>query len=81
MSSYNDPAHDGYAVTPHDSTNFSATRPARALYVGVGGTVVAVTATGNVLTFVGVPAGAILPLRCVRVNSTSTTATNIIALE
>lgn len=66
------------AVTPHDSTNFD---PCRALYVGGAGTVVVVFAdTGDAITFVGVPAGAILPVQAKRVNSTNTTATNIVAL-
>jgi hypothetical protein len=81
MSAYNDPAHGGFAVTPHDTTLFDATRVVRALYVGVGGTVVALTSADQVLTFLNVPSGSILPVRCKRVNSTSTTATNIIALE
>jgi hypothetical protein len=72
------PATNGEAVTPSDSASF--TKASRALYVGGAGTVVAVMKDGTTLTFVGVPAGAILPIRATRVNSTSTTATNIVAL-
>lgn len=90
MASYNDdpyrfanpgieaPAYDGFAVTPHNSTNFNVA--ARALYIGGAGDVVVVMASGAVLTFVGVPAGTLLPVRCTRVNSTNTTATSIIGL-
>ena len=66
------------AVTPHDSTGF--TEAARGLYVGGAGNVVAVDRNGNAVTFVAVPAGAILPVVCIRVNATNTTATNIVAL-
>ena len=57
----------------------SATRDT-VIYVGVTGNVVVETSGGDVETFVGVPAGMILPVNIKRVNATSTTATNIIAL-
>lgn len=66
------------AVTPSDSTNFS--EPCRALYIGGAGTVVAVNTAGSAVTFAGALAGTILPIQAIRVNSTSTTATNIVAL-
>lgn len=50
------------------------------LYVGVTGNVVVEMAGGDVVTLVGVPAGATLPINVVRVNSTNTTATDIVAL-
>jgi hypothetical protein len=37
-------------------------------------------ASGQTVTFVGVAAGSVLPIRVARVNSTNTTATNIVAL-
>ena len=66
------------AVTPSDSTDLG---PVRALYVGVTGNV-AVRAKGNsaAVTLVGVPAGAILPIRAQYVYSTGTTATDIVAM-
>lgn len=73
------PAYDFASVTPHDSTNF-AKGLARGLYVGTTGDVVAITEGGTAVTFSSVPAGAILPVQCKRVNSTSTTASNIVAL-
>jgi len=66
------------AVTPSDSTDFNVL--CRAIYVGGAGNVVAVTYLGNTVTFSGVPAGTLLPIACRRINSTSTTATNIVAL-
>ena len=71
-------AGDGFAITPSDSVDFDI--DAAAIYVGGTGTVVLVTAKGNVLTFVGVPAGTILPIDTSRVNVTSTTATAMIGL-
>lgn len=73
-----DPAEDAGAVTPSDSTNL--TRTARALYVGGAGNVVVITASGTAVTFTNVQAGSIIPVRARRVNSTNTTATNIVAL-
>ncbi len=67
------------AVTPHDSTNLT-NGPTDGIYVGGIGNVVAVWVDGTTATFVGVPAGTILPIRVKRINSTSTTATNLLAL-
>lgn len=79
-SAYNsaNPATGGFAVVPSDTVDFSEL--SRALYIGGAGNLVVVMQNGNVLTFVGVPAGTVLPVRASRVNSTSTTATNIVAL-
>lgn len=72
------PAGRFAAVTPSDSVDL--TYLTRALYVGGDGTVVAVDANGTAVSFVGVVAGTVLPIRVSRVNSTSTTATNIVAM-
>ena len=66
------------AVTPSDSTDFDVLT--RAIYVGGAGNVVAVRRDGTTVTFTGVPAGSVLPIACRRINSTSTTATSIVAL-
>lgn len=66
------------AVTPSDSANLPWLT--RGLYIGGDGDVVAVRADGVAVTFTGVLAGSILPVSCIRVNSTSTTATAIVAL-
>lgn len=67
------------AVTPSDATTFDS--PTRALWVGVAGTVVVRMAADSAnVTFSGVQAGQILPLRVDRVLSTNTTASGIVAL-
>lgn len=66
------------AVTKSDTVNFSS--QARALYIGGAGDVAAVGLDDVAVTFVGLPAGSILPVQCKRVNSTSTSATSIVAL-
>jgi hypothetical protein len=65
------------AVTASDTVDFGQ-GICRALYVGVTGDVVAVVG-GIATTFKAVPVG-VLPIACSRVNSTSTTATNMLAL-
>lgn len=72
------PARYYAAITPHDSTDM--TNYCRAIYVGGAGNLVAVSIEGDVVTFTGVVAGSILPIRAKRVNSTNTTATNLVAL-
>lgn len=69
------------AITPSDSDLMPETR---GVYVGVGGDVVALmkgaAGTYTAVTFKNAPSGAILPIRCTRINSTNTTATNMLAL-
>lgn len=73
---------DGYsraiAITPSDATNFTD-GACHAIYVGGAGAVVAVV-NGAAVTFAAVPAGTVLRVRATRVNATSTTATNLVAL-
>lgn len=66
------------AVTPSDSTNFTS-GACRALYVGGAGNVTAIVG-GVAVLFAGVPVGTTLWVSATRVNSTATTATNIVAL-
>jgi len=70
------PEH-GAAVTPHDTNDLSLDC---VLYIGGAGTVKILTANNETLTFVGLNAGDILPVKVRRVYSTDTTATNIVAL-
>jgi hypothetical protein len=67
------------AVTKSDSTGF-VNGCCRALYVGGTGDVVAVDQDGGTVTFSAVPAGTVLPIMAIRVNSTSTTATLMVAM-
>ena len=66
------------AVTPSDTVDI--TDLPDALYVGVVGNVSIKDAAGTTITFVGVAAGSILPIRARRVMSTLTTASSILAL-
>ena len=66
------------AVTPHDSNDLTETT--RALWVGGAGNISVIMEGGETVTFVGVAAGTLLPVRVTRVRSTSTTATDILAL-
>lgn len=72
-----DPARDASNVTPSDTTVLGGVR---GLFVGGAGNVNLETEGGTTLVFTGVVAGSILPIRAIRVLSTSTTATNIVAL-
>jgi hypothetical protein len=73
-----DPAVTFVAVTKSDSTVLPLTR---ALYVGGAGNVAVVDGAGSdAVTFTGVTAGSILPIRVRKVMSTNTTATSIVAL-
>lgn len=50
------------------------------LYIGGAGNIRVLTAGGDDVVFIGVLAGTFLPIQVVRVFSTNTTATNIVAL-
>lgn len=79
-SNGSDSARSHVAVIPSDSTNY-ATGPARGLYVGVAGDVAIVACqTGGAVVYKNAAAGSIIPIWHTRVNSTSTTATNLVAL-
>ena len=79
------------AVTPSDTINLtgpsdnisagpSGDALCEAIFVGVGGVVIAVRDDDTTITFTGVVAGSILPIKAKRINSTSTTATDMVAL-
>lgn len=73
------PGADAIAVTPDDNTDLVPS--ARGLYVGGTGNVAVMTIAGTSITFVAVPAGSILPVRCKRVLATGTSGSmNIVAL-
>ena len=77
-SGYDAPASNAFAVTPADGSNL--THAARALFVGGAGNIKVDTLGGDTVTFTGVVSGAILPVRILKVYSTDTTATNIVAV-
>lgn len=76
---YDDPAESAAAITPHDSTDLTETT--RAIYVGTGGAIsVEMVNTGSAIILSNIPDGSIIPMRVTRVNSTGTTASNLVAL-
>lgn len=72
-----DPAPNATAVTPGVGALGFVTR---AVYAGAGGDIAVTMVSGNTVTFAGVPAGAILPIRATHILSAGTTATGIVAL-
>jgi hypothetical protein len=68
------------AITKSDSANIAGPRLLTdAIYVGGAGVVVAVMEDGGTAAFTCI-AGQVLPIKAKRVNSTSTTATLMVAL-
>ncbi len=72
------PCRNAAAVTPSDSTDL--TDVTKYVWVGSTGNMVVVTAGGQTVTITGIPNGTLLPIRVSRIKSTSTTASNILAL-
>ncbi len=60
--------------------NIDAPNNGCVLYVGVAGDVKVTTAGGDDVTFTGILAGSFIPVQVLKVFSTGTTATNIVAL-
>lgn len=69
-------AHGARVITPSDSTILEITR---GIYVGVSGDIVVEMADGQQVTFVGVPAGIILPIQVSKVRA-ATSASSLLAL-
>jgi len=65
------------SVTPSDSVNLA--NPS-VIYVGTAGAVKVTTTQGDAVTFNGAQDGQVLPVSVIRVWSTGTTATNILAI-
>lgn len=77
------PASGAKSITPSDSTSFPFVT--KSIYVGTGGNIAVVLVTegdtaGKVTVFSNVLGGTILPVQATRVNSTSTTASNLVAM-
>lgn len=72
------PARSFFDITPTDDTDLSVIP--RAVYVGGAGDLTITDADGTTVTLVAVPAGTLLPIMPVRVESTNTTATDIVGL-
>lgn len=71
------PAWGGEVVVPHDVNEQNII--SRGIYVGGAGNVSALMMDGSTLLFTALPVG-IHPMRCRRINATSTTATNLLFL-
>ena len=72
------PAQGGATISPHATNplpNFT-----RAIYVGGSGDLACEMVSGEVVTFVGLIAGAVYPFRVQKVFATGTTATNLVGL-
>lgn len=75
-------SRDAVAVTPSDTSDLQykgSAVTAKGFYVGVGGDVKVKRASGAVVTYKNMIEGAFYPFQVVRVYSTDTTATDIIA--
>lgn len=77
MSLYTIGCDHAVAVTKSDTTELA---PTQALFVGGAGNVAVLTVGGETVTFTGVIAGSILPVRVTKVLAAGTTATNITAI-
>ena len=74
------PASKAVAITPNNSADLAFAT--RAIYVGGGGDLrVEMQDEAAPVTFVGVVAGTILPIRVARVFVTGTTATSLVGLR
>lgn len=68
----------GTAVTPSGTTTAQANTPHSGIYVGGAGDLAVQFATGGSEVVYTCQAGALLPIQVAYINSTNTTATNII---
>jgi hypothetical protein len=71
------PGASAIAITPSNTVNL--TKTSRAIYIGGVGNLTVEMLGGQTVTFVGLSAGCLLPIRVNKV-LTSTTATNLVAL-
>ncbi len=72
------PASSAVVVTPSNTVPLPL--ETKGLFIGGGGNVSVLMRDGQTCVFTGVVQGQILPIRVTRVNSTGTTATNIVAM-
>ena len=73
------PAVGGVQIIPDDNNDLS--HVTRALYVGGGGSVAVVMASGETVFFADMQAGAVYPIRAIRILTTGTTATSLVGLR
>lgn len=81
-----DSALNAFTITKSDTTvfpsqpNTSGVCVTKAVYVGGAGDVAVTMAGGQIVIFVGVPAGTILPISISQLRSTNTSATSCLGL-
>lgn len=74
LQDFGDSAIQSFAITKSDTVN----QPFRRLWVGGTGNVAVVGTDGVVTVYTSVPAGVYLRVQGIRVNSTNTSATNMV---
>jgi hypothetical protein len=72
------PYRHAAAITPSDTVDL--TNVSRAIYVGGAGNIVLITQAGETVTITGATVGSVYRIMASRIKSTSTTATNLVAL-
>lgn len=73
-----DPARNAASITPSDDDDLA--NVSKSLFVGGAGTLKIDTVGGSTVTFTGVVAGSIIPVRAAKIYATGTTATNIVSM-
>lgn len=79
MNVSNDVYNDAAAITTSNTVDHAWTFDA--IHVGGAGNIVVVLENGQAVTLTGCLAGHVYRLRGIRVNSTSTTATNMVGMR
>jgi hypothetical protein len=82
MSFLQNPAVKFLAIIPDDNNNLSDANGevlTRAVYIGGNGNISFINHEGNSVVLTGCVAGTFFPIQVSRINSTGTTATNIVA--
>jgi len=69
-----------FAAQPKAYAIYGGVQEGAVLYIGGAGNIKVTTVAGDIVTFSGVLAGSFFPVNILKVFSTGTTATNIIAL-
>lgn len=92
MSAITEQPTNGFGITPDNNLEIgSGTRTpginampvagvGAILYIGTAGSVKVTTEGGSTITFTSVPAGFVLPVKCVKLWADGTTSTQIVAL-
>lgn len=75
------PYNNFEAITPSDTVDLILPSLNTAIYVGTAGNLQVVREDGTVVTFKGATAGSVLHIRPKRINSTNTTASDLVLLS